>query len=202
VSAYLCLTVSPLVVCLLPFYARHHRAWTTWKFNLEFDPIHRSKYRDSYRIEIIWSGPGISSSPAFDSTVWWAWKHPHVDGYRRMKKSATILPRIPEDICYMIISYLHLPSDIVMCMALSPAFKAAAMRILRYPHVCRLLKPTHRSPLDVPSGGDTDLEECEGDPTTFSPVMHSCAEADSKRSQLGPSNAVLGYCALAKVGLP
>jgi hypothetical protein len=116
-----------------------------------------------------------SLSPAFNIARWWMWKYPHVDGYRHMKKMTTILSRIPEDVCDMIISYLHMPDDIVICMSLSPAFKSAAMRILKYPHIggCRLLKPAHQLPLDVPSGGgnadsrefegDTNLQEYEGD---------------------------------------
>jgi hypothetical protein len=62
----------------------------------------------------------------------------------------SMFSRIPEDICHMIVLYLHDPVDILTFGSLSPACKAAAMWILRYPHVdgYRLLKPTPQ-PLEI-----------------------------------------------------
>jgi hypothetical protein len=60
----------------------------------------------------------------------------------------SMFSRIPEDICYMIVWYLHNPMDILAFASLSPACKAVAMQILKYPHVddYRLLKPIHQRP--------------------------------------------------------
>jgi hypothetical protein len=55
----------------------------------------------------------------------------------------TMLSKIPEEICYMIVWYLCSPVDILAFASLSPACETVAMRLLKCPHVdglC-LLKP-------------------------------------------------------------
>jgi hypothetical protein len=59
---------------------------------------------------------------------------------------------IPEEICYMIVLHLHNPMDILAFGSLSPACKAVAMQILKYPYVddYRLLKPIPQPPPEMP----------------------------------------------------
>jgi hypothetical protein len=70
-------------------------------------------------------------------------------------QAATMLSRMPEDICYMIAWYLYTPSDILAFMSLSPACKFVGMRMLKYPNVdgYRFLKPIPQPPRNTPSSG-------------------------------------------------
>jgi hypothetical protein len=64
---------------------------------------------------------------------------------------------IPEEICYMIVLHLHDPMDILAFASLSPACRAVAMQILKYPYVddYRLLKPIPQPPPEMPRTAGT-----------------------------------------------
>jgi hypothetical protein len=92
--------------------------------NFKMEPI-----REIHRVKIILSGS---------------------DAVHQVNKPS-MFSRIPEDICHMIVLYLHNIVDILTFGSLSPACKAAAMRILKYPYVdgYRLLKPIPQPPYDA-----------------------------------------------------